>query len=99
MNADNIILVPLTIYAVLAFVLYFVPIFVATVRGTQHTGAIFALNLLLGWTFIGWVGALIWAMADAVVIYADDETPAPRADGQACAWDFKRAFPPNGDNV
>jgi hypothetical protein len=24
-------------------------------------GAIFALNLLLGWTLIGWVVALVWA--------------------------------------
>ena len=24
------------------------------------------LNLFLGWTFVGWVGALVWAMTDNV---------------------------------
>ena len=41
---------------------YFAPAIVAMVRHKQNVGAIFALNLLAGWTFIGWVGALVWAM-------------------------------------
>jgi hypothetical protein len=28
----------------------------------KNVGAIFALNLLLGWTFVGWVIALVWAL-------------------------------------
>ena len=41
--------------------LYFLPWFVAWLR--QHTSslAIFVLNLFVGWTFIGWVVALVWA--------------------------------------
>jgi len=27
----------------------------------KNIGAIFLLNLFLGWTFIGWVVALVWA--------------------------------------
>jgi len=42
--------------------LYFVPSFVAASRGHQNRVAIFALNLLLGWTFLGWVGALVWSL-------------------------------------
>ena len=39
---------------------YFIP---SMVGGTKkNSGAIFVLNLFLGWTLIGWVGALIWAM-------------------------------------
>ena len=39
--------------------IYFLPTIVA---GRHHnSGAIFLLNLLLGWTFIGWVIALVWA--------------------------------------
>jgi len=39
--------------------LYFLP----TITGykKKNAGAIFALNLLLGWTFIGWVVAFVWA--------------------------------------
>jgi Superinfection immunity protein len=29
--------------------------------------AIFALNLLLGWTFLGWVAALVWALTNSSV--------------------------------
>ena len=42
-------------------VIYFIPTAVA--KGHRHRDAIFALNLLLGWTFIGWVVALVWALA------------------------------------
>lgn len=28
----------------------------------RNAGAIFVLNLLLGWTVIGWIVALVWAL-------------------------------------
>jgi hypothetical protein len=39
--------------------LYFIP----TIAGAKksNAGAIFVLNLFLGWTLIGWVAALVWA--------------------------------------
>lgn len=43
--------------------LYFVPTVTAVVGGRRNTLAIFALNLLLGWTAIGWIVALVWALA------------------------------------
>jgi hypothetical protein len=43
-------------------VIYFIPSFWAMDK--RNTGAIFVLNLFLGWTLIGWVGALIWAIID-----------------------------------
>jgi hypothetical protein len=42
---------------------YFIPTFIAMSRGHGNTTAIFALNLLLGWLLIPWVGALIWALS------------------------------------
>jgi Superinfection immunity protein len=42
--------------------LYFLPSLVALSRGHENRVAIFALNLLAGWTFIGWVAALVWAL-------------------------------------
>jgi T4 superinfection immunity protein len=42
--------------------LYFLPAINAGVRGHQNSGAIFALNLLLGWTALGWIVALVWSL-------------------------------------
>lgn len=47
----------------IAFIIgiYFLPDWVAQSRGHPDRGSIFVLNLFLGWTFLGWVAALIWA--------------------------------------
>ena len=50
---------------------YFVPTIVAIVRHTKHQLGIISLNILAGWTFIGWVIALIWAST------ADKKTAPP----------------------
>lgn len=49
------------VIAALAVALYFLPLLVATTRNHVNMLAISVLNLLLGWTFIGWVVALVWA--------------------------------------
>lgn len=49
------------ILIVLAIALYFVPAIVAFNREHHQTGAIFVLNIFLGWTLLGWVAALVWA--------------------------------------
>ena len=41
--------------------IYFLPAVVALYRTHHNKWAILILNLLLGWTFLGWVGALIWS--------------------------------------
>lgn len=38
---------------------YFIPTWIAHSKYNSH--AIFILNLFLGWTFLGWVIALVWA--------------------------------------
>ena len=43
------------------FALYCIPLFVAMHRNHRQMLAIIVLNLLLGWTLLGWVGALVWA--------------------------------------
>jgi hypothetical protein len=45
----------------LAFVIYFVPALVAQSRTHKNSPAILLLNIFLGWTFIGWTVALVWA--------------------------------------
>lgn len=40
---------------------YFLPAYCAFRRGHHNSGAILLLNFLLGWTFLGWVIALVWS--------------------------------------
>lgn len=42
---------------------YFLPTIIALVRQKRNTIAILVLNFFLGWTFIGWVAALVWSLA------------------------------------
>ncbi len=46
---------------VAAAFIYFIP----TITGwyKRHRDGIFILNLLLGWTAIGWIAAIIWAVS------------------------------------
>ena len=40
---------------------YFLPWMVAALRGKSNAWAIFWLNLLVGWTVLGWIAALVLA--------------------------------------
>jgi hypothetical protein len=44
------------------FVMYFLPSIIALARNKRDIGAIILLNFFLGWTMIGWVVALVWAV-------------------------------------
>jgi hypothetical protein len=48
-------------YTIVALFLYFVPAIIALDRKLLNPGSIFIVNLFLGWTLTGWVGALAWA--------------------------------------
>ena len=53
--------------------IHFLPTIVAGIRRANNFGWILAINFFLGWTFVGWVVALIWAFRDSsrdVVVYA-----------------------------
>ncbi len=45
----------------LAVIGYIFPISIAMARGCKATPGIAVVNILLGWTFVGWVVALAWA--------------------------------------
>jgi hypothetical protein len=50
-------------------VMYFLPSIVALARSKRDLLAIFLLNLFLGWSVIGWIVALVWAVRpDPVVV-------------------------------
>ena len=41
--------------------LYLLPTLVAVSNKKRNAAAVFVLNLFLGWTFLGWIIALVWA--------------------------------------
>ena len=49
----------------LGVIIYFLPLFVALGGKHRNAVAIFLLNLFLGWSLIGWLAALVWAVAGA----------------------------------
>jgi hypothetical protein len=51
--------ISLLCFVVIGILFYFLPTLVG--RNKKNIVAIFMMNLLLGWSFIGWVIALIWA--------------------------------------
>lgn len=59
---DISLLIPLAVAAGLA--LYILPFVIAQIRKAEHRTGILWVNLLLGWTVLGWLAALIWAVTE-----------------------------------
>lgn len=59
--------------------IYFLPSFIVWKKTKKSATAIFVLNLLAGWTGIGWLIALIWALTDDAT---DNEKPKQLEQGE-----------------
>jgi hypothetical protein len=67
----------------------FLPTGVAKIRNHPNTLAIFVLNLFLGWTFVGWVAALVWACITPVPHFAHIPGPALPLDAAQAQAAFR----------
>jgi len=67
---------PLAVILILSF--YFLPFLIARTRRTEHSRGIFWVNLLFGWTILGWFAALIWAVAEKTM----PEPPPPETSAE-----------------
>jgi hypothetical protein len=54
-------------------ILYLVPFMIAAGRNHDSMVAILVVNVLFGWTVIGWIAVFFWALFSSV-----DNTPRPR---------------------
>ncbi len=50
---------------VILFILYWLPSVIALMRHHHSVGGIIALNILLGWTAVGWIVSLVWSLGNA----------------------------------
>ena len=85
--------VAIFIVSAIACLAYVLPWIIAAARNHHNTDAIAVLNLLLGWTFIGWAIGLVWALtevrppAEYFDPYEDEYAARPRRDDIARASD------------
>lgn len=56
-------------FVVILFLMYWLPTIVAVVRDHQSRMAICAVNLLFGWTVVGWFVAFIWSLTGVYDYY------------------------------
>lgn len=52
----------LVLLGVVLLAAYFIPTIIALLRGHAYTGVILALNIFAGWTGLGWLAAMVWAV-------------------------------------
>ncbi len=50
------------VVAVVAGLVYFAPFIIGKTRGVTHVDGLFAVNLVFGWSVIGWVVAMVMAL-------------------------------------
>jgi hypothetical protein len=64
------------------FALYFLPTIIALARHKTNMAGIVLVNLFLGWSVIGWVVALVWALSTERVDHIPYAARAPIAQPQ-----------------
>jgi len=67
--------------------IYFLPSFVANKK--QNANAILILNLFLGWTILGWIAALVWALTNEEKTAGTAQPPHSSADEISKLADLK----------
>ncbi len=86
-GTNELALISTVIFFPAALALYFSPGIVAEARGHPNRMPIFLLNLFLGWTVVGWVGALVWAYSSNQPSVANAVAPAsPDAETKTCPF-------------
>jgi Superinfection immunity protein len=71
--------------------LYFLP----TIIAETHRTGIFWLNLIFGWTVLGWIAAFIWAFAEQP---SPKDEPARPWSAETDAWNFHAQQFDNSDH-
>ena len=59
--ANFAVFLVLFLVLVVAIFVYILPACIATIRGHNHRYAIAVLNILCGWTVLGWFALLFWS--------------------------------------
>jgi len=61
-EGGNGALVGLLLVLAIALLLYFLPAIIGSKRQVNNSGWLFVVNLLFGWSGLGWIVCLLWAV-------------------------------------
>ena len=75
------------ILGILFLAIYFVPTIIAFRRNHAYKGIIFVINLVFGFTGLGWAGSLIWAIFPSEKSLIDPIVGNPTGTGMRNAGD------------
>ncbi|PSI98197.1 hypothetical protein C6400_20250 [Klebsiella michiganensis] len=56
------------IVLIFAIIIYVLPGVIASSREHKNSTAIWVLNIVLGWSFLGWMAALVWSFTSPGVV-------------------------------
>lgn len=73
--------VVLGVLVLLGIAIYLLPVSIAASRSHPNTMAIAALNILLGWTMLGWIASLVWALTAVDRRSVASASPVPPGAG------------------
>ena len=78
-------IIGILIFVTVAFI-YFLPSFIAVIRGVDTAGVVCMLNIVFGITGIGWLICLVWAMCGRVEVKDRSRAPNMFRD-KSTGWD------------
>ena len=101
MISSVLTVIVLTGLAAASAALYLLPVLIGRARRVPDLGAVVVVNVLLGWTFIGWAAALAMALAPSrpavpviQVVENLPPSPPPAPDQRGAGWAGPPGPPP-----
>lgn len=67
---------------VIGAIFYLLPTAIASIRRAEHHFAIFLVNVLFGWTILGWFAVLVWAVVERPQEIKEDRASEPKEESR-----------------
>ncbi|ATN99064.1 TPA: superinfection immunity protein [Klebsiella pneumoniae] len=78
------------IVLIFAIIIYVLPGVIASSREHKNATAIWVLNIVLGWSFLGWIAALVWSFTNPGVVKLEPQVLGVESAGAGSVGDTKK---------
>ncbi|PNO46568.1 superinfection immunity protein [Klebsiella michiganensis] len=78
------------IVLIFAIIIYVLPGVIASSREHKNATAIWVLNIVLGWSFLGWIAALVWSFTNPGVVKLKPQVFGVESAGSGSVGDTKK---------